>query len=759
MLDINLLYHPPVSSHLKLHSNSHNVSRIHYIFISDVRLYIFLIYLKQIIPNTSLENLGTDHFAHMSGHLKRVKRDWVIPPLNLPENDRGPFPKYIVKIKTSKDSNVEINYRITGPGADEPPVGLFTIDRRSGVLQVTQLLDREQRDKYKLWVHAIHAHDGNKAEEPMELIIHIVDMNDNRPEFTPSSFYGQISESARAGDSVMRVMATDRDDPETDHAMIKYRILSQSPEVPSDYIFAINPLSGVISLTGGGLDRETHSEYYLVIHAADMNGEGLSATCTVTITITDSNDNAPQFLIKSVAEVIRLKVTDEDELGSANTNTKYSIIKGNEGAHFKISTSPDKMEGILSTAKKLDFESTSVFTLLIIVTNEAPFTRPVSTSTATITVTVEDKNEPPMFSPSRIQVALSEDAPIGSSVTYLRAVDPDTARTTKIRYLNADAAGWFNLDQDTGRVSVRSDLDRESHFVRDNMYTVPVLAYDNDTAPATGTGTLIVTLVDVNDNAPVIQQRRVSVCNVDPVPVQLDIVDSDSPENAAPFTVELQGEHSKSWNIKVNKCCLFTMKSLKTIFSIYLCHSGEGEGGSFIVLSFAVLLLLLILRRRKKHMDHVALLKDPSRDNIFCYDEEGGGEEDRDFDPSLLHRGLNERHEVLCSDVVPVNQTRPSYRHHPQPNEDIGHFLTENLVAADGDSTAPPYDSLLVFDYEGAGSEAESLSSLDSSSDSELDQDFGALQDWGPRFSRLADMYTEGMEDDNDTLPGKTEWV
>ncbi|KAJ0029222.1 hypothetical protein NQD34_004219 [Periophthalmus magnuspinnatus] len=531
---------PPVSSHLKLHSNSHN-----------------------IIPNTSLENLGTDHFAHMSGHLKRVKRDWVIPPLNLPENDRGPFPKYIVKIKTSKDSNVEINYRITGPGADEPPVGLFTIDRRSGVLQVTQLLDREQRDKYKLWVHAIHAHDGNKAEEPMELIIHIVDMNDNRPEFTPSSFYGQISESARAGDSVMRVMATDRDDPETDHAMIKYRILSQSPEVPSDYIFAINPLSGVISLTGGGLDRETHSEYYLVIHAADMNGEGLSATCTVTITITDSNDNAPQFLIKSAsasvpeneagAEVIRLKVTDEDELGSANTNTKYSIIKGNEGAHFKISTSPDKMEGILSTAKKLDFESTSVFTLLIIVTNEAPFTRPVSTSTATITVTVEDKNEPPMFSPSRIQVALSEDAPIGSSVTYLRAVDPDTARTTKIRFkLNADAAGWFNLDQDTGRVSVRSDLDRESHFVRDNMYTVPVLAYDNDTAPATGTGTLIVTLVDVNDNAPVIQQRRVSVCNVDPVPVQLDIVDSDSPENAAPFTVELQGEHSKSWNIKVN---------------------------------------------------------------------------------------------------------------------------------------------------------------------------------------------------------------
>ncbi|KAJ0069743.1 hypothetical protein NL108_012375, partial [Boleophthalmus pectinirostris] len=605
-----------------------------------------------------------------------------------------------------------------------------------------------------LWVHAVYAHDGNKAEEPMELIIHVIDQNDNRPEFTPSSFHGQVSESAKAGetkakqrpslcflnvltqtfglskgDSVMRVIATDRDDPETDHTLIKYRILSQTPEVPSDHIFAINPLSGVISLTGGGLDRETLSEYKLAIHAADMNGEGLSATCTVTVTITDSNDNAPQFLIKSASasvpenkagvEVLRLKVTDEDELGSANTNTKYAIIKGNEAAHFNISTGPDKMEGILSTAKKLDFESTPTFTLLVIVTNEAPFTRSVSTSTATITVTVKDLNEPPMFTPSKIQVALSEDAQIGSSVTYLRAIDPDTSRPTKIRFkLNTDAAGWFHLEQDTGRVSVKSDLDRESHFVRDGKYTVPVLAYDNDTAQATGTGTLIVTLMDVNDNAPVILQRRVSLCNVDPVPVQLDIMDLDSPENAGPFTVELQGEQHQSWNIKINA-------SSTTLYLFILTKHQMAVGWSSVLLRVSdagsqyqessldvevcqcegaviscimphsdpprllylalvlgavfglLLLLLLLILRRKKHMNDVALLKYPSRDNIFCYDEEGGGEEDRVFDPSLLHRGLKEHHGVLCSDVAPVNQIRPSYRHQPQPNEDILQFLTE----------------------------------------------------------------------------------
>ena len=122
--------------------------------------------------------------------LRRQKRDWVIPPISCPENEKGPFPKSLVQvqkevpyfsgrefgregprrergnnqcqdpfllihlsllclqIKSNKEKETQVFYSITGQGADTPPVGIFIIERETGWLKVTQPLDREQIAKY-----------------------------------------------------------------------------------------------------------------------------------------------------------------------------------------------------------------------------------------------------------------------------------------------------------------------------------------------------------------------------------------------------------------------------------------------------------------------------------------------------------------------------------------------------------------------------------------------------------------------------------
>ncbi len=75
---------------------------------------------------------------------------------------------------------------------------------------------------------------------------------------------------------------------------------------------------------------------------------------------------------------------------------------------------------------------------------------------------------------------------------------------------------------------------------------------NTDENPATGTGTLIIELDDVNDNTPIINEGSIEICNREAT-VLLSITDKDGPPHAAPFSVEPQGHTKKNWTAVMNE--------------------------------------------------------------------------------------------------------------------------------------------------------------------------------------------------------------
>ncbi|CDQ80573.1 unnamed protein product [Oncorhynchus mykiss] len=229
------------------------------------------------------------------------------------------------------------------------------------------------------------------------------------------------------------------------------------------------------------MDREMKDQYVLVIQAKDMVGQmgGLSGTTSVTITLTDVNDNPPHFSRKNyqytvleslpVASVVaRVKAVDAD-IGP-NAEMEYRIIEDGPGL-FNITTDEDTQEGVIILQKPLDFETKNSFNVRIEATNrniDPAFVHLGSFSdTTSVKVTVKDVNESPVFSTQLSRMVISEDAKVGTSIGRVSAHDPDTSNSA-IRYSidrNTDLERIFNVDALSGVISTAKPLDREVNSV------------------------------------------------------------------------------------------------------------------------------------------------------------------------------------------------------------------------------------------------------------------------------------------------------
>lgn len=127
------------------------------------------------------------------------------------------------------------------------------------------------------------------------------------------------------------------------------------------------------------------------------------------------------------------------------------------------------------------------------VTDRAPL-KPLLTCTDVTIYVIDVNDNAPVFTKTIFEIAVWENATIDHKpLGQVTAVDLDESQT--VTYFLEESA--FTIDE-KGRVYLLSKLDRETK----DTYSLVVMADDQGTPPMTSSATVIITILDVNDNVP-----------------------------------------------------------------------------------------------------------------------------------------------------------------------------------------------------------------------------------------------------------------
>ncbi|KAL4631036.1 cadherin-12 [Arapaima gigas] len=735
---------------------------------------------------------------------QRVKRGWVWNQFFVLEEYMGSDPQYVGKLHTDLDKGDSgVKYTLSGEGAGT----IFTIDQTTGDIHALRSLDREEKAYYTLRAQAVDIETGRPLEPESEFVIKVQDINDNEPKFLEGPYTGSVPEMSPVGTYVMQVTATDADDPTYGNsARVVYSILHGQP------YFSVDPKTGVIRTALPNMDREVKELYHVLIQAKDMGGQlgGLAGTTTVNITLSDVNDNPPRFS----KSIFHLRIPESSPVGSAvgrikahdldigkNAEVEYSIVPGDGGATFDITTNEHNQEGIIVLKKPLDYETKKAYTFKVEASNPhldprfhnaGPFK-----DTATVKVNILDVDEPPVFSKPSYSMDVYEDTPVGIIIGAVTAQDLDVG-SSAVRYSidwKSDLDSYFDIDPVEGTISTNELLDRESIA----QHNISIVATKVNNPVLTSKVAVTVHVLDVNEFPPEFAMPyETFVCENAKAGQVIQVIsakDQDLPPTGQKFIFKSPPEDIKNKNFTIrdfgnNTAGIVTRRGgfrrrTQEVYHLavvmedsgYPVHSSTGtlsirvcgcdadgsllscnveaiflpvglSTGALIAILLCIVILLVIVvlyvgLRRQKKKETLMTSKEDIRDNVIHYDDEGGGEEDTHaFDMGTLRNPKALKENLTRRDVKPDGGPRARLTPSVQDGADVRDFIHQRLRENDTDGLAPPYDSLATYAYEGDGSVAESLSSIESLA-GEGDEDYDYLREWGPRFKTLAGIFGE----------------
>ncbi|XP_061850627.1 cadherin-12 isoform X2 [Colius striatus] len=723
--------------------------------------------LTPLHPQQTLEAEPRENVVPVPGRrssAQRVKRGWVWNQFFVLEEYMGSEPQYVGKLHSDLDKGVgTVKYTLSGDGAGT----VFTIDETTGDIHAIKSLDREEKPFYTLRAQAVDVDTKKPLEPESEFIIKVQDINDNEPKFLDGPYVASVPEMSPVGVIRTALPNMDREVKE------QYQVLIQAKDMGGQLGGLAGTTTVNITLTdvNDNPPRFPKSIFHLKVPESSHVGSAIG----------------------------RIRAVDPDF--GKNAEIEYNIVPGDGGNLFDITTDENTQEGVIKLKKPLDFETKKAYTFKVEASNlhldhrfhsVGPFK-----DTATVKINVLDMDEPPVFSKPMYTMEVYEDTPVGTIIGAVTAQDLD-AGSSSVRYFidwKNDADSYFTIDATEGTIATNELLDRESTA----QYNFSIIASKVSNPLLTSKVNVIINVLDVNEFPPEISvPYETSVCeNAKPGQViqTVTAADKDLSPAGQRFSFRLSPEASNKPNFTVHdyrnntagietrrngysrrqqelyflpvviEDSSYPVQSSTNTMTIRVCRCdsdgtilscnveaiflpvGLSTGALIAILLCIVILLVIVVLyvalRRQKKKDTLMTSKEDIRDNVIHYDDEGGGEEDTQaFDIGALRNPKVIEDNKIRRDIKPDTLRFPRQRPTVEDNTDIRDFINQRLQENDVDPTAPPYDSLATYAYEGNGSVAESLSSIDSLT-TEADQDYDYLSDWGPRFKILADMFGE----------------
>ncbi|XP_008689720.2 protocadherin alpha-10-like [Ursus maritimus] len=230
----------------------------------------------------------------------------------------------------------------------------------------------------------------------------------------------------------------------------------------------------------------------------------------VEVEVKDINDNPPVFpaaqknLFVSETRALdshfSLEGASDADIG-ANALLTYRLSP-NEYFSLLVPTNDDQVKPLQLVLKKpLDREVASELLLVLQATDGG---KPELTGSTELHITVLDVNDnAPVFDKAVYRVKLLENSRNGTLVIRLNASDLDEGSNSHILYsfaadVSSNPEAFFRIDSASGEIKVNGKID----FEETKLWKLQIEAVDKGNPPMFGHCTVLIEILDINDDAP-----------------------------------------------------------------------------------------------------------------------------------------------------------------------------------------------------------------------------------------------------------------